>query len=465
MPEGLVSSPLALTLTVVGAMVFFYLGRTAVHNAIRVFSGAVHEALILAAGLVMSGQERVVQRNREVLLELGRQTSERLIEREFHRVNAVVARDLSGYPALNRKLADQICEIDEDYRKSTDIPPTPPEWARAVETIATIPSQGDPFVARILSDIHKSLERAYDNSMKEYRASSSQRHRLLHRMLPAWRKLDQTLSRVNGTIGGLVERSREIDEQMARYEQVRAGTDQAVRVLSASSLTYFVTSAAVLLIALLGGMINFHLIALPMSEMVGASAYVGGLKVSAVAALVIILMEVAMGIFLMESLRVTRMFPIIGMMDDQMRRRMAWISFALLVTLAGVESSLAYMRDLLAADKEALTQQLAGVVAAEAAFRWIPSVGQMVMGFVLPFALAFVAIPLESFIQSARVVVGSFLAVAMRGLASALEFLGSLCHNVGPVITHLYDFMIVVPLRLEQAWLRRRGLEDRSESC
>ena len=276
-------------------------------------------------------------------------------------------------------------------------------------------------------------------------------------MLPFWRKLDQTLSKVDGTIRGLQERSQVIDEEMERYEGILAGSDPAVRMLSASSMTYFVTSAAVLLIALLGGFINFHLIALPMSEMVGASSHVGPVRMSDIAALVIILMEVAMGLFLMESLRITRMFPIIGMMDDQMRRRMVWASFILLVTLAGVESSLAYMRDLLAADREALTQSLAGLAASEAQFRWIPSVGQMVMGFMLPFALAFAAIPLESFIHSSRVVVGSALAICMRGLAALLEFLGSVCHNLGPVLTHLYDFLIIVPLRIEQALVRRRA--------
>ena len=383
MPESLMDSPLALTLTIVGAIVFFYLGRSAVHSAIRVLTDALHDGLMQAAASVNSAQERLVTRNRQVMLEMGREGSERLLEREFHRVNAVVARDLSGYPALHRDLSDQITEIDADYRKSTETPPSPPEWTRAVEAIAAIPNNGDPIIGKLLTDIHGSLVRAHETSMKVYRHSSAQRHRLLRRMLPYWRRLDQTLSKVDGTIRGLVERSQAIDDQMGKYERIIAGSDQAERSLAASSMTYFITSFAVLAIALMGGFINFHLIALPMSEMVGATSYVGGVKTSDIAALVIILTEVAMGLFLMESLRITRMFPVIGMMDDKMRQRMIWISFGLLLTLAAVESSLAYMRDLLAADKEALTQQLAGIVVVQAQFRWIPSVGQMVMGFMV----------------------------------------------------------------------------------
>ncbi|MFQ5699503.1 MAG: hypothetical protein ACE5IL_14620 [Myxococcota bacterium] len=456
MGDGFAGSPLALALAGIAVLVVGFLGRSAVHSAIRVLAGAIHEALVLAAGLVMSAQERLVRRNREVLLEMGRQTSERLIEREFHRVHTVVARDLSGYPALNRKLADQVARIDEDYRRSSDVPPTPPEWTRAIEAIANVPSNGDPVVGRILRDVHRILERAQADALREYRAASSERHRLLHRMLPCWRRLDQTLSKVDGTIRGLHERSRVIDEEMEKYDQILSGTDSAVRMLSASSLTYFVTSALVLGIALLGGFINFHLIALPMSEMVGASSYVGPVRTSDVAALVVILMEASMGLFLMESLRITRMFPVIGTMDDLMRRRMVWVSFFLLLMLAGVESSLAYMRDLLAADREALTQSLAGVAVVQAQLRWIPSLGQMLMGFMLPFALAFAAIPLESFIQSSRVVLGAWVALCMRGVAALLEFMGSLLQNLGPVLVHIYDFLIIVPLRIEQLLTRHR---------
>ncbi len=196
-----------------------------------------------------------------------------------------------------------------------------------------------------------------------------------------------------------------------------------------------------------------------MSEMVGATSYVGPVATSDIAALVIILTEVAMGLFLMESLRITRMFPVISTMDDTMRRRMIWVSLGILFTLACVESSLAYMRDLLAADREALTASLAGVQHIEAELRWIPSIGQMVMGFMLPFALAFAAIPLESFIQSTRIVFGSALAGLLRLLASSLALLGNFTENMGPMLVHTYDFAIVVPLRIEQMLTQRGGRE------
>jgi hypothetical protein len=122
------------------------------------------------------------------------------------------------------------------------------------------------------------------------------------------------------------------------------------------------------------------------------------------------------------------------------------------VTLAGVEAALALMRDLLIADKQALLQSLATVQAAPTD-GWvgrIPTAGQMLLGFILPFALAFIAIPLESLIHSARTVGGVALAAAVRCLAFALRLLASVAKHVSRVLVRLYDVAIVLPLLAEQ---------------
>ena len=143
-------------------------------------------------------------------------------------------------------------------------------------------------------------------------------------------------------------------------------------------------------VALGGAFVNFKLIALPMSEMVGAGDYLtASLRTSEVAALVIIFVEATMGLFLMETLRITHLFPRIHNLGEAMRRRMVWIAFVLLLALAGIEAALALMRDVLLADKQALLQSLAATqaVAAEGWLSGIPTAGQMLLGFILPFAL------------------------------------------------------------------------------
>ena len=81
----------------------------------------------------MSAERKLEGRNREVLLAAGREAAERMIEREFDRVEATVQKDLAGYPALQRKLSEEITRIDEDYERSAEVPPEPPGWTKAVE--------------------------------------------------------------------------------------------------------------------------------------------------------------------------------------------------------------------------------------------------------------------------------------------------------------------------------------------
>jgi hypothetical protein len=193
-----------------------------------------------------------------------------------------------------------------------------------------------------------------------------------------------------------------------------------------------------------------------MSEMVGGGSYIGSWKTSDVAALVIILVEVAMGLYLMESLRITRLFPVIGQMDDRTRVRMAWVTFSILLVLAGIESSLALMRDRIAADMMALRQSLAAVEPVETPTSMIPTVGQMVMGFILPFALMFVGIPLETFVNSSRNVLGAGLALLLRATAFCLRLLGNAAAAVAELMVHLYDVVIFLPLWLDRQWRGRR---------
>jgi len=441
---------LSILIWFVVAIVMLYLARYPAHRAIKSLSRVMHNAMRLASRSVLLAEERLVNRNKEVLLAAGRESTERLIEREFQRVDAVVKRDLSGYPALQHTLAEQINRIDEDYRESAELPPPPPTWVNAVKAIGKIPFNNDPTVANIFKEIHKSITKQYKTTMDEYRKSMGARHTLLRQMMPYWRKMTQTLDQVGKKITGLQERATVIDHRMEDYEEIRSKTKRAERMLASSSMTQFFVSALVLLIAFGGAVINFNLIALPMSEMVGGGSYIGQFKTSNVAALVIILVEVAMGLYLMESLRITKLFPVIGSMDDKMRRRMIWVTFSILLILACVESALAFMRDRIAADMQALRQSLAAVEGVQPVNSWIPTVGQMVMGFILPFALTFVAIPLESFISSSRTVLGFVLVGLLRGIAFLLRLAGNIASYMGELLVNLYDILIFPPLWIEK---------------
>ena len=275
-------------------------------------------------------------------------------------------------------------------------------------------------------------------------------------MMPRWRDVQQLLTEVDKKAESLLTRSAGIDRHMQEYEQIVKREDKALSVLSSSSLVQFFVSAMVLLVALGGAAINFSLIARPMAEMVGGTSFIGVFKTADIAALVIIMVEISMGLFLMESLRITRLFPVIGALPDKLRVRMIWITFTILLLLASIEAGLAYMREVLLQDELATSALLRGSEAAiENGFLWITTAAQMGMGFVLPFALVFVAIPLETFIHSLRTVVGLAGIGLLRLLALVLRVLGNGFRHLGTLTERLYDLPLFVPL-----WLESRRTEN-----
>ena len=213
------------------------------------------------------------------------------------------------------------------------------------------------------------------------------RHQLLKRMLPSWRNVSEGLNRLEGKIDRLQTQSVRVDQPMGEYAAVRSGTDTAVRTLAASTVSRFVLSLVALLVMAAGVMLNFNLIALPMSELVGAGSYIGRFKTAEVSALVLILLQLAVGGFLMEALRLTGTFPAIGNLEERTRARLIWGLATLLLLLAGVQASLAFLRDRIATDIEALKQSLAGLAAVQPVDAWIPAVGYMALGLVLPVVL------------------------------------------------------------------------------
>ena len=271
-------------------------------------------------------------------------------------------------------------------------------------------------------------------------------------MMPQWRLVQQTLVKVDKNVESLLERSRSIDRHLEEYREIVNGTDRALQVLSSSSLVQFFISAAVLGVAFGGAAVNFSLIARPMAEMVGGTNFTGAFRTADIAALVIIMVEVSMGLFLMESLRITRLFPVIGALPDKIRVRMIAVTFVILLMLASVEAGLAYMREILMQDELATSALLrGGTTVGVSDYLWITTAAQMGMGFTLPFALVFVAIPLETFVHSLRTVVGLSGIGLLRLMRLLLKVAGNLFGHAGAALVRVYDIAIFLPLWIEAA--------------
>ncbi len=446
------NSPVAWVLWFIVLAMAMYFARIPAHRAIISLTRVVHRGFRLGSVSLLYAQHRLMLRNKEVLLAAGREAKERIIEREFERIDAGVRRDLSECPSLNRRLSEQVTKMEEDHDHSKAVPPTPPGWVNAVKAVAEVDSKGDAMVAKILEGIHDSLVKAQNQATSDYRSATQDRHEKLKTMVPYWRKSIRLLGEMDGKVTSLLQRTKVIDRHIEDYENILKKTDRAERELSSSSLIQFFISLIVLSIAAGGALINFNLIARPMSEMVGGNAYIGAFKIADIAALVIILVELSMGLFLMESLRITRLFPVIGALSDSMRVKMLWITLTILTILAGVEAGLAYMRELLLQDELATSALLrggGGESGYNLQFQWITTSAQMGLGFILPFALTFVAIPLETFVHSLRTVLGISTAFFLRGMAVLLRIVGNMFRYAGIFLVDIYDIVIFLPLWLE----------------
>ena len=451
---------------------FLWAGRRSMHGVILAITYAFSSPLRTGARWLMRGAQELSNRNRTVLLAHGKAEVVQAVEREFDRISKKIERDLHDYPSMQRKVMDEITNIEEDYKNCTEVPPPPPEWTDAIKNIAKIKKGTDGIVEKLLQDISKSIDRGYTKVIAEYRKAYESRHKILKSFQPSWRSLDTEMKEVNKKVTGLQEAAMSVDVHMEKFEGIIAKTKEAEHALTSSATIQLAISSLVLIVAFGGAFINSRLIALPMSEMVGAGDYItAGMQTSDVAALVIIFVEVTMGLFFMESLRITHLFPRINNMEDKARRILMWVSLSILLTLAGVEVALAVMRDQIVVASMELKQSLAGTeetaaaVAAAAAkaglVSKIPMMGQMVLGFILPIALAFVGIPLEYFIYSARTVLGTLLVLAVRGLALSFRFAGNLIRHAGSAITHLYDVAIFLPLLIERSVKKKMGVFEK----
>ena len=446
---SITSNPfLSMMIWIVLVLATLYFARKPFHRSVGSLAKIVHNAMRLTATSVISAEKKLSQRNREVLIATGLQKAERMLEREFDRINSAVVRDLASYPYLQRQLMELTTRLDEDYSSGADVPPSLPNWRPIIESIAGITHTGDSMVASMLGEINRTLTEQHKSAIGNYRKSNASRYGILKKMLPVWRKVQNDLAKVGNSIENLNQRAKNIDRHMDEYERIRLQSDKTARLLSSSSLTQFFSSGLLLLIALGGALINFNMISAPISEIIGSASYFGSFKSADVAVLVIILLELTMGLFIMESLRITRLFPTIASMDDVMRRRIVWIAFSLLAILAGMASALAFGGDRIVGALGTLGQSTTGI-RQTVPTGMIPSVGRGIIGFIFPFALVFVAIPLESFVASSRTVIGITVVGVLKFLAYLLRLIGNLGYYSGRFVINLYDLLIFPSIWLE----------------
>lgn len=416
-------------------LLVLYLGRVPFHRVVAALGRAAYRAARLSAAAVDSLARQLALRNRNALFAAGRVQLDRLIAREFERIPNAVLKQLHSYPRVHRQLSEIIARLDDDCARSAEVPPGLPEWIPVIRSIAEIEPADSGGVAGVLQEIQRGLTAQHEQAVETYRQATARRHRVLARMVPLWRKVDRRLQQVDGAMRKLSAQARIIDRYMGEYEAICRRDESVEGMLRAGALKQFFIAALMLMVAMGTAWLNYQVIIAAFTSMDTANAWPGGLSAAPTAALVLVLTQMGLGVFLMESLRVTHLFPIIGSMEDGMRRRFVALSAALLATLAGLVCFFVWSSPAGAVDgAQAITR-----------------VGPLVLGASLPVVLVFSAIPLESFATSVRTPAGLLAGGLLTLVVVVLRLLGNVAVSCATFLVSCYDIAIFPAVWLEDA--------------
>ena len=441
----------SIAIWIAASMVFLFLAREPVHKMIQSFSDATAGGLRKLADWTKSTAQAMREKDRKVLLESGVAKIQGEILQEFSKIDMANTKSLAGYPKLQLKLDDNISQIERDYKDCGQITPEAPGWSEVIESIGRAQgSTSDRIIENMLAEIHKSAVDGEKKALSEFREVAAKRHKILASMAPVWKRVEKLGKEINSQVDKVMENGRNIEKYMARYEKISAAEPESIDMLSSKVTKLFIISLIVIFVGLVGAFINFNLIALPMSELVPAGVRVAGMAVSEVSALVIVALELVLGIFMFEAIGVTHTFPQISNMTRGKRKIILSGCLLGLLFLSTVEASLAVLRENLAEAKTALDISLAGESATitDNVNSKITLIGQALLGFVLPWILAVIAIPLEMFIEASQHAFAKLYTLLITLLCHLANAIAYLIEGFFNILVHVFDIYIIIPMQI-----------------
>lgn len=441
----------SIAVWIVASMVFLFLAREPVHKVINALSDATAGGLRKLAEWTKNAAQAMREKDRKVLLESGVAKIQGEILQEFSKIDMANTKSLAGYPKLQLRLDDNISQIERGYKECGQVTPEAPGWSEVIESIGRAQgSTSDRIIENMLSEIHKSAVDGEKKALSEFRDVAAKRHKILGSMAPVWKRVEKLGKDINSQVEKVMENGRNIEKYMARYEKISAAEPESIDMLSSKVTKLFIISLIVIFVGLVGAFINFNLIALPMSELVPAGVRVAGMAVSEVSALVIVALELVLGIFMFEAIGVTHTFPQISNMTRGKRKIILFGCLFGLLFLSTVEASLAILRENLAAAKSALDISLAGESATvtDNINSQITLIGQALLGFVLPWILAVIAIPLEMFIEASQHAFAKIYTIIITLLCHLANAIAYLIEGFFKILAHLFDIYIIIPVQI-----------------
>ena len=450
----------SIGILVVVSMIFLYFARESVHKMIQAMSDGSAGGLRKLAEWTKKSAEALREKDKKVLLESGVAKIQGEILQEFSRIDMANTKTLASYPKLQLRLDENISQIERDYEECGQVTPMAPGWSEVIESIGKAQSStSDRIIEKMLSEMHKSAVEGEKKALSEFRDATSRRHKILASMSSVWKRVEKVSREINGKVDKVMENSKNIENYMSRYEKISAAEPESIDMLSSKVTKLFIISLIVIFVGLVGAFINFNLIALPMSELVPAGVRVAGMQVSEVSALVIVALELVMGIFMFEAIGVTNTFPQISNMTRGKRKIILFGCLLGLFFLSTVEASLAILREDLAEAKTALDISLAGASATsvENVNSHITLIGQALLGFILPWILAVIAIPLEMFIEASQHAFARIYTILITLLCHLASVIAYLFEGLFKILTHLFEIYIIIPVQIANLFNGKLG--------
>ena len=246
---------------------------------------------------------------------------------------------------------------------------------------------------------------------------------------------------------------------MAHHDALQADLAAEEAKGGYSTGTRFVFALTLMAAVGIAAWLNLALLERPMAELVGDARSIMGVPLYRLAAMAIIVLEIAVGMVLLETLGGTAMFPQITRLEQ--RRTLRIVMIVTLVLALSIEAALALTRDEIARLDRELMGTLAGAAPSDAAQSMNQSVNQLTryaqaaFGFVIPFALAFLGFAIELLVRTGRVVAQFAVGQVLLTAAFLVRLLRQLTGGLMALALALYDFAIFLPLYIERQVAKR----------
>ncbi len=264
------------------------------------------------------------------------------------------------------------------------------------------------------------------------------------------RPIEQSLDALRETSNEFGRLADRVNKDMDFFEKIISSENRRELVQRQSIIIPWFLALLVMLIAFSGVFLNFFLIERPMAEIVGDGMQVGGLSLPAAAALVVIFLEAAAGIVLMDAAGLTSLTAIAST-AGKTRKIIFGTAIGFLLIFSAFEAMLAIQREVIIAAETCVEATAVGLDCKEQEKGLsLTMIAQVLLAVLIPWLLAVAAIPLEKLVQNTifilRIVLHQLLMLASflaKTLAYAFKAFGVL-------LLRLYDLVIFLPLAIER---------------